>query len=348
MADVTLKNTKQEIFDALTKAQQELTKKQSIAINVKEEDQKKKEKETIKKAEEAVKPKEEPELSAACKAVAKMVDNFFDTYEKSKEEFNSIQEAIEIKKKHLQELYNIESTLFDFSAVVNSKLAWEAEFEKSAQEKRERLQEELKRLEKEASEKKAENEKTEKEYKEEIEKLHKRQEEDYKYDVKRRHLQDEDSWNDVMKVKREKFDKECDVIKEDLSKRVEAIKEHEEKINEINAKIEELQKKLDDAEKDKTDAVEDAVQKAKKKAEESYGYKERYLKKEHEASESLLQSKLEMVTAENEANKNTISDLQAKLDKAYAEMKDMAANAVNGAAIQKAYTSLNTVGKETK
>ena len=55
-----------------------------------------------------------------------------------------------------------------------------------------------------------------------------------------------------------------------------------------------------------------------------------------------------MVTAENEANKNTISDLQAKLDKAYAEMKDMAANAVNGAAIQKAYTSLNTVGKETK
>ena len=47
------------------------------------------------------------------------------------------------------------------------------------------------------------------EYKEEIEKLHKRQEEDYKYDVKRRHLQDEDSWNDVMKVKREKFDKEC-------------------------------------------------------------------------------------------------------------------------------------------
>ena len=333
MADVTLKNTKQEIFDALTKAQQELTKKQSIAINVKEEDQKKKEKETIKKAEEAVKPKEEPELSAACKAVAKMVDNFFDTYEKSKEEFNSIQEAIEIKKKHLQELYNIESTLFDFSAVVNSKLAWEAEFEKSAQEKRERLQEELKRLEKEASEKKAENEKTEK---------------DYKYDVKRRHLQDEDSWNDVMKVKREKFDKECDVIKEDLSKREEAIKEHEEKINEINAKIEELQKKLDDAEKDKTDAVEDAVQKAKKKAEESYGYKERYLKKEHEASESLLQSKLEMVTAENEANKNTISDLQAKLDKAYAEMKDMAANAVNGAAIQKAYTSLNTVGKETK
>ena len=191
-------------------------------------------------------------------------------------------------------------------------------------------------------------EKTEKEYKEEIEKLHKRQEEDYKYDVKRRHLQDEDSWNDVMKVKREKFDKECDVIKEDLSKREEAIKEHEEKINEINAKIEELQKKLDDAEKDKTDAVEDAVQKAKKKAEESYGYKERYLKKEHEASESLLQSKLEMVTAENEANKNTISDLQAKLDKAYAEMKDMAANAVNGAAIQKAYTSLNTVGKETK
>ena len=60
---------------------------------------------------------------------------------------------------------------FDFSAVVNSKLAWEAEFEKSAQEKRERLQEELKRLEKEASEKKAENEKTEKEYKEEIENL---------------------------------------------------------------------------------------------------------------------------------------------------------------------------------
>ena len=54
----------------MTKAQQELTKKQSIAINVKEEDQKKKEKETIKKAEEAVKPKEEPELSAACKAVA--------------------------------------------------------------------------------------------------------------------------------------------------------------------------------------------------------------------------------------------------------------------------------------
>lgn len=348
MADVTLKNTKQEIFDALAKAKEELAKKQSIAINVKEEDQRKKEKETIKKAEEAVKPKEEPELSAACKAVAKMVENFFDTYEKSKEEFNSIQDAIEIKKKNLQELYNIESTLFDFSAVVNSKLAWEAEFEKSAQDKKEAVQEELARLQKEAAERKAENEKAEKEYNAEIEKLHKRQEEDYKYEVKRKHLQDEDNWNDVMKAKKDKFDQECNDIKEDLKKREEAIKEHEEKINEINAKIEELQTKLNNADKDKENAIEEAVQKAKKKAEESYGYKERYLKKEHEASESLLQSKLDMVTAENEANKNSILDLQAKLDKAYAEMKDMAANAVNGVAIQKAYTSLNTAGKETK
>lgn len=349
MGNLTLKNTKQEIFDALMEAKEELKRKQSIAINVKQEDQQKKQAETINKAKEAVEYNEEPQLSVACKSVAKMVEEFFDTYDKAKEEFKSIQEAIDIKKKDLKDLYNIDETLLDFSAVVNSKIAWENDFEKKMEEKKKSLEEELQTLEKELEEKKAEQEKAEKEYKEEIEKEHKRQEQDYTYEIKRKHQEEEDNWKDLMKSKKEKFDADCAKIKEDLQKREEEIKEHEEKIEETNKKIAELQAKIDNAEKVKEEAIAEAVQKAKKKAEESYGYKERYLKKEHEASESLLQSKLDMITAENEANKATIQGLQAKLDKAYAEMKDMAANAVNGAAIQKAYTSMQSpTGKESK
>lgn len=348
MSNLTLKNTKQEIYDALLKAQEELKKKQNIAINVKKEDEQKKETVTIKKAEEAVKQEEEPQLSIAYKSVAKTIEQFFETYDQAKDEYKSIQEAIEIKKKNLQELYNIESTLFDFSTVVNSKLEWETNFEKTAQEKKAALEEELKRFEQELAEKKAQSEKAEKEYKAELQKARNHEEQDYKYEIKRKQIQEQDQWNDTMKSKKAVFDQECNAIKEGLKKREEAIKGYEEKINETNAKIENLQKEIEKAEQVKAAAIEEALQKAKKKAEESYGFKERYLKKEHEATESLLQSKLDMIMAENEANKKTIQDLQSKLDKAYTEMKDMAANAVNGAAIQKAYTSLNTNGKETK
>lgn len=349
MPNLTLKNTKQEIFDALMKAQEELKKKESIAINVKKEDQQKKETETIKKAKESVEYKDEPQLSIACKAVTKTIEEFFDTYEKAKEEFKSIQEAIEIKKKNLQDLYNIDSTLLDFSAVVNSKISWETEFDKSAQEKKDELEKELTELEKTLAERKKESEKAEQEYKTEVQKRHKHEEQDYVYEMKRKHLEEEDSWKDTMKAHKEKFDTECAKKEKDLNKREETIKEHEAKIEETKTKIDELQAKIDNAEKVKEEAIAEALQKAKKKAEESYGYKERYLKKEHEASESLLQSKLDMVTAENEENKETIRDLQEKLDRAYAEMKDMAANAVNGSAIQKAYTSMQVnSGKEGK
>lgn len=308
MKEINMKSTKQEIMDAYQEAKSKLDSLTGM--------------------------KDDPVAEAKAKADAEVIKSANTIVEKGilapeiVEEYQNLCKAIEMKKSEIKELYGIESEANTMVAMINAHKDLKTQLTESHIARREAADQEFeeKKAELEAKIALLETQRTDliKATKEEndvlineLKKNRKREEEEYAYSLKRQRQIENDKWADEKAV-REKMLEEKEtavrVASEEVMKQIDYVAELEKKVAEIPALIEA--------------AKTEGEKKGKADADKSNVFEVRAINTKNEYEQKMLNDQVARLAEALAAAELKNSVLQEKLDDAYTQMRELAAETV--------------------
>lgn len=311
MAELTMKNTKQELYDAY------MAQKKQLETRAAMKDDPVVVQENKRKAAVLVSADEVAEMDILSPVVV--------------QQYKDLREAIEMKKTTLKDLYDIEAEASSLVALINA----HKDKEQELKDKYKKLSDDL---EAEYQEKKAlkESELIELEIKkeevlnvtasenkslfEELDKARKREKEEYEYNLKRERKIAEDKWNDEKAAKEKALAERESSIAEteaELAAKEEYIEDLERKVSEIPALIEA--------------ATNEGINKGKADADKSNAFEVRSINQKNEYEQAALRDRVTRLESDLAASNAKNDVLQEKLDAAYAQMRELAAETVKSA-----------------
>ncbi len=295
--EITLKNTKAEILEALNEA----LEREKNVMSTKFDPIKESNEETIEKAVKSSK--------------ANVEQNIFSSEFTNK--FNDLEIAINAEEEKLKNLYGIEKELQNIVLVINAGKESISKIENEKKVKTEEITNELKQLEENFKRK---NEELQQEYTDKAKQLkmeRDRENEEYTYKLKRDRAIENDKWEDEKSEREEnlaKMETEVKNLLEEATNKADYIKELEEKVNSISDL---LQKEYTRARQEVT-----------KELNREYEYKTALAEKDYANTADRLNDKIEAITKELEKSNQLNQVLQEKLDNAYMEIKNLATKTV--------------------
>lgn len=308
MSKITMKSTKQEIMEAYEEA--------------------------MKKIAESESGKDDPVAAAKAENDKKIIESAQMIVEDNIlnpviiERYENLKTAIEMKNKELQELYGIETKANSLVAMINAYKDKEIELKDKYNARTKELDDEFTKKESILKDEIASLEKSKEDLINKIQnesdelikslnKKHKREEEEYEYNLKRSRKVENDRWEDE-KAAREK----------ELTEREAAVKADEAELADRTSYIEELEKKVEEIPELIQDAKDKAFAEGKAKADKSNAFEVRALKQQNDYNTQILDDKVDRLYSEVDSLKAEKANLQAKLDDAYAQMRELAAETV--------------------
>jgi hypothetical protein len=308
MSKITMKSTKQEIMEAYEEA--------------------------MKKIAESESGKDDPVAAAKAENDKKIIESAQMIVEDNIlnpviiERYENLKTAIEMKNKELQELYGIETKANSLVAMINAYKDKEIELKDKYNARTKELDDEFTKKELILKEEIASLEKSKEdlinkiqnesnELTKSLNKKHKREEEEYEYNLKRSRKVENDRWEDE-KAAREK----------ELTEREAAVKADEAELADRTSYIEELEKKVEEIPELIQDAKDKAFAEGKAKADKSNAFEVRALKQQNDYNTQIFDDKVDRLYSEVDSLKAEKTNLQAKLDDAYAQMRELAAETV--------------------
>ena len=308
MADVNLKSTKNEIYEAYKAVKDKLDAMDAM--------------------------KDDPMAKVAAAEVARVSESAANIVkenilnDKIVNSYNDLQKDIEAKKKTLKDLYGIEAEANSMVAMINAHKekevelkakydAMKAELDAEIAEKKATLKDEIDELIKQKNEELAAKRKENETLKNQISLERKREEEEYQYTLKRKRMLENDKWSDEKAV-REKVlaDREVAVLA-----RENAVAEKEEMISKLEEKINSIPGLVDSAR-------EEGIKKGKADAEKSHVFETRAIETKNSYEKKSLEDKIERLEEDLASVKEANEIMQDKLDAAYKEMKELASETV--------------------
>ncbi len=295
--EITLKNTKQEILDALNEA--------------------------LLRERNAAKVKSNPIEEAKAKQVGKAVTETKKNVEQnifSQElvnKFKDLELAISAEEEKLQNLYGVEKELNNLTLVINTGKDFLINLENHKKNESAKIEEDLKALEAEYTKKtndlvkefelKSESLKTER----------KREIEEYDYKVKRERELANNAWEDEKKSRElalKLAEEQTKKLLDDAKDKAKYLEDLEKKVNDIPNLI---NKEYERGKKEATSELE-----------KEYKYNTELLKKDFQNTIDRQNDKI--ITLQEELNKASAlnTSLQEKMDKAYIELKELATKTV--------------------
>ena len=295
--EITLKNTKAEILDALNKALEREKNLNKIKSNPVEEEKNKEKEKIVEKSRENVK------------------QNIFS--QELIDKFNDLDSVINILEDKLKNLYGIEKELNNITLVVNASKDCIADIENRKALKEDELKESIEALEQEYKLKKAMLEQEYETKAKELKTVRDREIEEYNYKLKRDREISNNKWEDEKKLRENKL-KELEIE----TKRIfDEAKEKETYIHDLEKKVEELPTVL---EKEYARGRKDATTEIEKE----YKYKNELMSKDYQNTIDRQNDKIASLNEEINKYIENNKYLQEKMDIAYKEMKELATKTV--------------------
>ena len=295
--EITLKNTKQEILDALNAALEREKNIAKIKSNPAQEEKERK-------------------VKVAVEETQKNVDaNIFSNELINK--FKDLEIAIQAEEEKLKNLYDIDKELLNLTLVMNAGKEALAELEKEKDVATKDLEEKIKNLE---NDYKVKMETLNKEYELKTKNLkieRDREEEEYNYKIKRDRIISNNEWEDEKK-NRETVLK---TMEEETKKTLEEVKNKESLLKELQTKVDDIPNLLI-KESDKT------RKEVTNELEKEYKYSTELLKKDYQNTIDRQNDKIEALQEELAKAYTLNSSLQDKIDKAYLQIKELASKTV--------------------
>ncbi|MCL2086308.1 MAG: hypothetical protein FWH05_01780 [Oscillospiraceae bacterium] len=298
--EITLKNTKAEILEALNKAN-----KRAVAAEKGKLNPEKVEKEAIqKKAVETSKKAVEQNIFSK-----ELIDKW-----------NDLQTAISTEENRLQELYGVGNELQKLALIIEAGKERVAEIEGEKSAKEEDAKKALERLRGDYSLK---NATLQSEYEEAAKKLkleRTREAEEFQYNLVRTREKENNSWADEKAARQAELSKQEEQAKQLLSEaesKADYIKELENKVAGIGELVESERKAF--------------AESRMAELQRELDYKSALKENDFKNTVTRLEDKIGHLSGELETANKSVVMLQNKLDKAYAELRELATKTVESA-----------------
>ena len=297
MASVTIKSTKQEIYDALMESEKKVKALKEQNFNPAEVAAEKANTEIVDSARESVK------------------NNLFS--EELSRKFTDLEAAIAIKSEELKDMYGIEKELQNLVVIVNAGKELSAKLDEEKAAKEAEIISMTEEMMKDFTVKKNILSEEYATLKADIRKQREREAEEYEYNLERSRNKENNDWEDE-KARREaaivELEAKAEAMLEEVSSKAAYITELEEKVNSIPKMIE--------------DAKVEAAEAARKEEAREYGYKKTMAEKEHSYTVQRLEDKLDSLSNALEKANELNESLRAKLDNAYEQIRELATKTV--------------------
>ena len=295
--EITLKNTKAEILEALNQALEREKNINKTKSDPQKEEVERKKKESISESKENIK------------------QNIFSDELINK--FKNLETAIEALEEKLKNLYGLEGELNNFTLVVNAEKDFLADLEIKKKVETEKLETSIRELE---AEYKKKNKELEEEYaaKAKALKLERDREiEEYDYKLKREREIVNNKWEDEKKIREVNLKN----LEDEAKKKLKEVTEKETYLKELEQKVEGIpEMMLKEYERGRKEAT------AELKKEQEY--QTELLKKDFQNTIDRQADKIKSLEGELEKISALNVSMQDKMDKAYVEMKELATKTV--------------------
>ena len=295
--EITLKNTKAEILEALNQALEREKNINKTKSDPQKEEVERKKKESISESKENIK------------------QNIFSDELITK--FKNLEMAIEALEEKLKNLYGLEGELNNFTLVVNAEKDFLADLEIKKKVETEKLETSIRELE---AEYKKKNKELEEEYatKAKTLKLERDREiEEYDYKLKREREIVNNKWEDEKKIREVNLKN----LEDEAKKKLKEVTEKETYLKELEQKVEGIpEMMLKEYERGRKEAT------AELKKEQEY--QTELLKKDFQNTIDRQADKIKSLEGELEKISALNVSMQDKMDKAYVEMKELATKTV--------------------
>jgi len=330
---LTLSNTKQEMLEAYNTVLKQLEAQREAELKPEKKLEEKKAKEVIQVAESLSSEGVAKEISNLKIETSKTLAQISDRLEEEVNKFRAIQNAIALKEKELQELYEIEKSAVTLAALIESQNQKRQAFELEMAEKKEALSQEIETL-------RAQREEDKKEYEEEIKerdmtekKRREREKDDYEYSFKREQKLAKDKFED----EKVKLEKEIQIKKEqmqgELNGREKVVAEKEEELNELRKKVNAFPKELETA-------VAKAIKENTDRLNLEAKNREELGKKEFMGERNVLTTRIESLEKIGKEQSEQIAKFSQQLEKAYQQVQDIAVKTIEGSSTIKSFANL--------
>jgi hypothetical protein len=234
---LTLSNTKQEMLEAYQAILKQLEAQREAELKPEKRLEEKKAKEVIQVAESLSSEGVAREIGNLKIETGKTLALISDRLEEEIAKFRAVQNAIALKEKELQELYEIEKSAVTLAALIESQNQKRQQFESEMDEKKEALNQEIEALRAQREQEKKDYEEEKKERDTAEKKRRDREKEEYEYSFKREQKLAKDKFED----EKAKLEKEIHIKKEqmesELKEREKVVAAKEEELNELRKKV---------------------------------------------------------------------------------------------------------------
>jgi len=298
--EISLKNTKAEILDALNR--------------------------TLERMDRAEKNKLDPEKQEKMKTEAKAVESAKNSTGQEIfsreliEKFKDLQTAITVEENRLQELYGVGRELQKLALTIEAGRDKISEIQTERSAKEEAAQASIKTLNDEFKEKNVELQTEHDALLKKLKQERTREAEEFQYNLTRARERENNTWAD------EKSARESELAKRE-SRAAELLAEAEEKteyIKSLEAKVEKIPELVSSERESAAAITTDTLEK-------EYGHKNALAEMERKNIIDRLEDKVKYLEKELDISNKSVALLQNKLDKAYSEMRDLAAKTVESA-----------------
>lgn len=298
--EITMKNTKAEILEALNCALERAEMAEKKRLNPEKEEKQRSNRRAVETAKAAVE------------------QNVFS--KELNDKFQALQVAMAAEEERLQELYGVGREVQKLALVIEAGRERNAEIEKEKTEKEEAAQKSLASLSAEYKEKTAELGAEHDAYLKKLKVERTRENEEYQYNVKRTREKENNSWTD------EKAARELELKKRE-NKAAELLAEAESKAGYIQS----LEEKVENIPALIAAERESVIAATTETLNREHEHQSVLAEMEGQNAVARLADKLELFEKEREHANKTIDVLQGKLDKAYLELRDLATKTVESA-----------------
>ena len=330
---LSLSSTKQEMLEAYNAVLKQLEAQREAELKPEKRLEEKKAKEVIQVADSLSSEGVAKEISNLKIETGKVLAQISDRLEEEIGKFKAVQNAIVLKEKELQELYEIEKSAMTLAALIESQNQKRQVFESEMAEKKEALSQEIETL-------RAERENEKKDYEEGIKerdvaekKKREREKEEYEYSFKREQKLAKDKFED----EKAKLEKELHLKKEqmesELKEREKVIAEQENELNELRKKVGAFPKEMEAA---MTKAIKETTEKLNLEAKN----REELQKREFIGERNVLTTRIESLEKMVKEQSEQITKLTQQLEKAYQQVQDIAVKTIEGSSSIKSFANL--------
>ena len=329
--EVTLKNTKAQIYAAYQRHLKAQNQKRETTLNPVEINRAKQREETLQSATE-IAGNGASQIASIRSAINTELMGLETRLGEATTRLETVESAIEERDVELKEVYGIEREAATLASLVEANEQAKAEFEddmKAARESedayragaREQWTKDLTKIKANFEETKAE-----------LEKKQKRQQDEWKYDFDRQCKSEQDDFTDRLNSAKKANDKLIELANEDIEKRSKAVADREAQAETIENKVSMLEGELEGLKAAKAADIEAAVEDAKRKSEVSKNIAIKAVETKASAEQLVLSERLATREQQIEALQSQVEQLNQRLNEAYAKIDGVATKALESKA----------------